>query len=66
MNGARTLATAGRVLRQLGHDPRSIILMLVAPSLFSLAVGLTGGYGIGFGLCAGMALLSVLALRGGR
>ena len=30
---ARTLATAGRVLRQLGHDPRSIILMLVAPSL---------------------------------
>lgn len=33
MNGARTLATAGRVLRQLGHDPRSIILMLVAPSL---------------------------------
>ena len=26
MNGARTLATAGRVLRQLGHDPRSIIL----------------------------------------
>lgn len=39
--------------------------MLVAPSLFSLAVGLTGGYGIGFGLCAAMALLSVLALRGG-
>lgn len=33
MNGIRTLATAGRVLRQLGHDPRSIALMLVAPSL---------------------------------
>jgi len=33
MNPARTFATAGRVLRQLGHDPRSIVLMLVAPSL---------------------------------
>lgn len=33
MNGARTLATAARVLRQLRHDPRSIALMLVAPSL---------------------------------
>ncbi len=33
MNGMRTLATAGRVLRQLSHDPRSIALMLVAPSL---------------------------------
>nr|WP_274637104.1 ABC transporter permease [Microbacterium bovistercoris] len=29
----RMLATAGRVLRQLGHDPRSIALMLIAPSL---------------------------------
>ena len=33
MNGMRTLATAARVLRQLSHDPRSIALMLVAPSL---------------------------------
>ncbi|MBN9215579.1 MAG: antibiotic ABC transporter permease [Microbacterium sp. SCN 70-200] len=33
MRPARTLATAGRVLRQLSHDPRSIALMLVAPSL---------------------------------
>ncbi|MDX2399436.1 ABC transporter permease [Microbacterium algeriense] len=33
MNGRRTLATAGRVLAQLRHDPRSIALMLVAPSL---------------------------------
>ncbi|MCR2783635.1 MULTISPECIES: ABC transporter permease [unclassified Microbacterium] len=33
MNPARTFATAGRVLRQLSHDPRSIALMLVAPSL---------------------------------
>jgi len=33
MNPARTVATAGRVLRQLVHDPRSIVLMLVAPSL---------------------------------
>ncbi|MFT4215363.1 MAG: ABC transporter permease [Microbacterium sp.] len=33
MNGVRTFATAGRVLRQLSHDPRSIALMLVAPSL---------------------------------
>lgn len=33
MNGGRTLATTGRVLRQLSHDPRSIALMLLAPSL---------------------------------
>ncbi|HYJ49230.1 MAG TPA: ABC transporter permease [Microbacterium sp.] len=33
MNGVRTLGTAGRVLRQLSHDPRSIALMLIAPSL---------------------------------
>lgn len=33
MSGVRTFATAGRVLRQLSHDPRSIALMLVAPSL---------------------------------
>ncbi|WP_345800282.1 ABC transporter permease [Microbacterium sp. AZCO] len=33
MNGIRTFATAGRVLRQLSHDPRSIALMLIAPSL---------------------------------
>lgn len=33
MNGGRTLATAHRVLTQLRHDPRSIALMLVAPSL---------------------------------
>ena len=33
MNGVRTLATAARILRQLSHDPRSIALMLVAPSL---------------------------------
>ncbi|WP_067244334.1 ABC transporter permease [Microbacterium resistens] len=33
MNGRRLFATAGRVLHQLRHDPRSIALMLVAPSL---------------------------------
>ena len=33
MKGVRTLSTAGRVLRQLSHDPRSIALMLIAPSL---------------------------------
>jgi len=33
MNGIRMSATAARVLRQLSHDPRSIVLMLVAPSL---------------------------------
>jgi ABC-2 type transport system permease protein len=33
VNPARTLATSGRVLRQLSHDPRSIALMLIAPSL---------------------------------
>ncbi|MEN2740579.1 ABC transporter permease [Microbacterium sp. X-17] len=29
----RTLATTGRVLTQLRHDPRSIVLMMFAPSL---------------------------------
>ena len=33
MNGLRMFATAGRVLTQLRHDPRSIALMLIAPSL---------------------------------
>ncbi|MCI1017213.1 ABC transporter permease [Microbacterium sp. C5A9] len=33
MNVRRMLATAARVLGQLRHDPRSIALMLVAPSL---------------------------------
>ncbi|WP_455353626.1 ABC transporter permease [Streptomyces sp. SYSU K217416] len=32
-SGARTLATAGRVLRQLRHDPRTIALMLLVPVL---------------------------------
>jgi ABC-2 type transport system permease protein len=31
MSAARTLATAARVLRQLRHDPRSIVLMLLVP-----------------------------------
>ena len=33
MRFSRTFATAGRVLRQLSHDHRSVALMLVAPSL---------------------------------
>ncbi|MFT3797285.1 ABC transporter permease [Microbacterium sp.] len=33
MNPSRTFATAGRVLHQLRHDPRSIALMLIAPSV---------------------------------
>lgn len=33
MNVRRLFATAGRVLAQLRHDPRSIALMLIAPSL---------------------------------
>ncbi|HWS50489.1 MAG TPA: ABC transporter permease [Microbacterium sp.] len=33
MNGSRMFATAGRVLGQLRHDPRSIALMVIAPSL---------------------------------
>lgn len=33
MNGLRMLSTAGRVLAQLRHDPRSIALMIIAPSL---------------------------------
>ncbi|WP_427869726.1 ABC transporter permease [Leucobacter luti] len=33
MTPGRTFATCGRVLRQLSHDPRSIALLLAAPSL---------------------------------
>ncbi|MFC9441278.1 MULTISPECIES: ABC transporter permease [Brevibacterium] len=33
MTARRTLATAGRVLLQIGHDPRTIALLLVVPSL---------------------------------
>ncbi len=33
MNSRRMFATAGRVLAQLRHDPRSIALMVIAPSL---------------------------------
>lgn len=33
MTPRRTIAVAGRVLRQLSHDPRSIALLLLAPSL---------------------------------
>jgi ABC transporter DrrB family efflux protein len=33
MGTSPTLATAGRVLAQLRHDPRSVMLLLVAPSL---------------------------------
>ncbi|MCU1442371.1 MAG: antibiotic transporter permease [Cryobacterium sp.] len=33
MNAGRTLATAGRVLTQIRHDPRTIVMLLVVPSL---------------------------------
>jgi ABC-2 type transport system ATP-binding protein/ABC-2 type transport system permease protein len=33
VNPRRTLATAGRVLTQIRHDPRTIVLLLVVPSL---------------------------------
>ncbi|MFC8595409.1 ABC transporter permease [Streptomyces atroolivaceus] len=33
LSPARTLATAGRVLRQLRHDPRTVALLLVVPVL---------------------------------
>ena len=33
MNLQRTLATAGRILRQIRHDPRTILLLLIVPSL---------------------------------
>jgi ABC-2 type transport system permease protein len=33
MNATRTLATAGRVLTQIRHDPRTIVLLIIVPSL---------------------------------
>ena len=35
MNARCTLATAGRVLRQLRHDPRTLALLLVVPCVLS-------------------------------
>ncbi|MBY0336118.1 MAG: MFS transporter, partial [Acetobacteraceae bacterium] len=36
--------------------------MLVAPSLFSVFVAVTGGYALGFGMCAAAAFGGALAL----
>ncbi|GGP37332.1 ABC transporter permease [Streptomyces calvus] len=36
LNASRTAATAARVLRQLGHDPRTIALMLLVPCVMLL------------------------------
>jgi ABC-2 type transport system permease protein len=33
MNASRTFATAGRVLAQIRHDPRTVALLLIVPSL---------------------------------
>jgi ABC transporter DrrB family efflux protein len=33
MNPTRTLATTGRVLTQIRHDPRTVVLLIVVPSL---------------------------------
>jgi ABC-2 type transport system permease protein len=33
MNAQRTLATTGRILTQIRHDPRTILLLLIVPSL---------------------------------
>lgn len=33
MTVTRTFATAGRVLRQISHDPRTVALLMIAPSL---------------------------------
>ncbi|MFP3465888.1 ABC transporter permease [Leifsonia sp. SIMBA_070] len=33
MNPVRTLSTAGRVLNQIRHDPRTVVLLLVVPAL---------------------------------
>jgi ABC-2 type transport system ATP-binding protein/ABC-2 type transport system permease protein len=33
MNPRRTLATTGRILSQIRHDPRTIVLLLIVPSL---------------------------------
>jgi MFS-type transporter involved in bile tolerance (Atg22 family) len=38
------------------------LVMLVAPSLFSLLVQTTGGYAAGFGLCAAAGMVGALAL----
>src|SRR3990170_5664479 len=38
MSLRRTLATALRVLRQLGHDPRTIVLLLAVPCVLQILV----------------------------
>lgn len=40
MSGRRVLATAGRVLRQLRHDPRTIALLLAVPGILLVLLDL--------------------------
>ncbi|MFC7217006.1 ABC transporter permease [Streptomyces polyrhachis] len=58
----RTLATAARVLRQLGHDPRTIALMLLTPCLMlTLLYGVFDGRADRFDT-TGAALLGIFPL----
>jgi ABC-2 type transport system permease protein len=62
MNADRTLATARRVLRQLGHDPRTIALMLVVPCVLLTLLKYVFGASPRTYDSAGAALLGIFPL----
>ena len=59
---ARTLATAGRVLRQLRHDPRTVALMIVVPCVLETLLCLIYTHRRGAFDRAGAPLLAIFPL----
>ncbi|MFD6278514.1 ABC transporter permease [Streptomyces sp. NPDC060209] len=62
LSPARTLATAGRVLRQLGHDPRTIALLLIVPVLMITLLRYVFDAGPGTFDAIGASLLGIFPL----
>ncbi|HWU10139.1 MAG TPA: ABC transporter permease [Streptomyces sp.] len=62
LSPARTLATAGRVLRQLRHDPRTIALLLIVPVLMITLLRYVFDAGPGTFDSIGASLLGIFPL----
>ncbi|MER5556583.1 ABC transporter permease [Streptomyces sp. NPDC002793] len=62
LSPARTLATAGRVLRQLRHDPRTVALLLVVPVLMITLLRYVFDAGTGTFDAVGASLLGIFPL----
>jgi ABC-2 type transport system permease protein len=61
-SAARTLATAGRVLRQLRHDPRTVLLLIVVPCALETLLRLIYSHRILSFQQAGAPLLAIFPL----